>query len=108
MSSARRASSAGAGVLTGPVGSTHPRPGDTGSVVFICVDLRASAANSSSVSVCGSILRLRGSCPFPFRESDRMFVQLTREFLGKPAGERIDVAEADADHLVRQGLAEPI
>lgn len=37
-----------------------------------------------------------------------MFVQLTRDFLGRPAGERIDVAEADAGHLVREGLAEPI
>ncbi len=37
-----------------------------------------------------------------------MFVQLTKEFLGKPAGERIDVADADADQLFRQGWAQPV
>jgi HK97 family phage major capsid protein len=37
-----------------------------------------------------------------------MFVQLTKELLGKPAGERIDVADADADQLIRQGWAQPI
>ena len=37
-----------------------------------------------------------------------MFVQLTKEILGKPAGERIDVADADADQLIRQGWAQPI
>jgi hypothetical protein len=37
-----------------------------------------------------------------------MFVQLTKEFLGKPVGERIDVADADADQLIRQGWAQPI
>ncbi len=37
-----------------------------------------------------------------------MFVQLTKDFLGKPAGERIDVAEHDADQLMRQGWAQPI
>jgi hypothetical protein len=37
-----------------------------------------------------------------------MFVQLTKEFLGKPAGERIDVADTDADQLIRQGWAQPI
>ena len=37
-----------------------------------------------------------------------MFVQLTKEFLGKPAGERIDVADADADQLIRQGWAQPV
>ena len=37
-----------------------------------------------------------------------MFVQLTKELLGKPAGERIDVADADADRLIRQGWAQPI
>ena len=37
-----------------------------------------------------------------------MFVQLTKEFLGKPVGERIDVAEHDADQLIRQGWAQPI
>ena len=34
-----------------------------------------------------------------------MFVQLTREYLGKPPGERIDVAEADAKHLLDSGAA---
>ncbi len=37
-----------------------------------------------------------------------MFIQLTKEFLGKKAGERIDVAEADAAQLVRQGVAVPV
>ena len=37
-----------------------------------------------------------------------MFVQLTKEFLGKPAGERIDVADTDADQLMRQGWAQPV
>ena len=37
-----------------------------------------------------------------------MFVQLTKEFLGKPAGERIDVADADAEPLIRQGWAQPV
>src|SRR5687768_10848644 len=37
-----------------------------------------------------------------------MFVQLTKELLGKPVGERIDVADADADQLIRQGWAQPI
>ena len=37
-----------------------------------------------------------------------MFVQLTKEFLGKPIGERIDVADADADQLIRQGWAQPV
>jgi hypothetical protein len=34
-----------------------------------------------------------------------VFIQLTKEFLGKKVGERIDVAEADAAQLVRQGVA---
>jgi len=34
-----------------------------------------------------------------------MFVQLTREFLGKPIGERIDVSNADAQSLIDQGTA---
>src|SRR5207244_716350 len=37
-----------------------------------------------------------------------MFVQLTKEFLSKPAGERIDVADADADQMMRQGWAQPV
>ncbi len=37
-----------------------------------------------------------------------MFVQLTKELLGKPIGERIDVSDADADQLVRQGWAQPL
>jgi hypothetical protein len=37
-----------------------------------------------------------------------VFIQLTKEFLGKKAGERIDVAEADAAQLVRQGVAMPV
>jgi HK97 family phage major capsid protein len=34
-----------------------------------------------------------------------MFVQLTKELLGKPVGERIDVADVDAEQLIRQGWA---
>jgi hypothetical protein len=34
-----------------------------------------------------------------------MFVQLLKDFLGKPAGERIDVGEADAKALVAQQIA---
>ncbi len=37
-----------------------------------------------------------------------MFVQLTKAFLGKPAGERIDVSEEDAKSLVAQQLAVPV
>lgn len=37
-----------------------------------------------------------------------MFVQLTRDFLGRPAGERIDVGPSDAEYLLRQGVAEPV
>lgn len=37
-----------------------------------------------------------------------MFVQLTKEFLGKSVGERIDVSDSDADQLIRQGWAQPI
>src|SRR5207248_10074910 len=39
------------------------------------------------------------------KEMTFMFVQLTREFLGKPPGERIDVSETDARHLIEQGAA---
>src|SRR5436309_515415 len=34
-----------------------------------------------------------------------MFVQLTRDYLGKPPGERIDVGEADAKRLIDGGVA---
>jgi HK97 family phage major capsid protein len=37
-----------------------------------------------------------------------MFVQLTRDFLGRKAGERIDVGETDAKHLIDQGAAAPV
>ncbi len=37
-----------------------------------------------------------------------MFVELTKEFLGRRAGERIDVAEADARQLVAAGTARPV
>lgn len=37
-----------------------------------------------------------------------MFVQLTKEFMNKPAGERIDLAPADADTLILRGLAEHV
>src|SRR5437899_2167044 len=41
----------------------------------------------------------------PFCKGLSMFVQLTREYLGKPPGERIDVSDADAKHLVDSGVA---
>src|SRR5438552_1071220 len=37
-----------------------------------------------------------------------MFVQLTKEFLGRKAGERIDVSEADAKSLIDQAVASPV
>ena len=37
-----------------------------------------------------------------------MFVQLLKDFLGKPAGERIDVTETDAKALVAQQIAQPV
>lgn len=37
-----------------------------------------------------------------------MFVQLTKNVLGKTTGERIDVADADAEQLIRQGWAQPV
>ena len=37
-----------------------------------------------------------------------MFVQLTKAFLGKPVGERIDLSEEDAKSLIAQQLAVPV
>jgi HK97 family phage major capsid protein len=37
-----------------------------------------------------------------------MFVQLTKDFLGRKPGERIDVAESDARHLIAQQVAVPV
>src|SRR5713101_6396394 len=37
-----------------------------------------------------------------------MFVQLKKDFLGKPAGERIELADASGEGLIKQGLAEAI
>src|SRR5579884_1605210 len=37
-----------------------------------------------------------------------MFVQLTKEFLGRKPGERIDVSEGDAQHLIAQQVATPV
>lgn len=37
-----------------------------------------------------------------------MFVQLVKEFLGRPVGERIDVSAADGEHLIQQGIAEAL
>src|SRR5436309_218212 len=37
-----------------------------------------------------------------------MFVQLTKDLLGRKAGERIDVAEADAQQLIRAGTASAV
>jgi HK97 family phage major capsid protein len=37
-----------------------------------------------------------------------MFIELTKEFLGRRPGERIDVAEADARQLLAAGTARPV
>jgi HK97 family phage major capsid protein len=37
-----------------------------------------------------------------------MFVQLTKDYLGKPAGERIDLSPADAQQLIGQGVAQAL
>jgi HK97 family phage major capsid protein len=37
-----------------------------------------------------------------------MFVQLLKEFLGRKVGERIDVAESDAQHLIARQIAAPV
>jgi HK97 family phage major capsid protein len=37
-----------------------------------------------------------------------MFVQLVKEFLGRKVGERIDVSESDAQHLIAQQIAAPV
>ncbi len=37
-----------------------------------------------------------------------MFVQLLKEFMGRKAGERIDVHDADAQMLIRQQIAQPV
>jgi HK97 family phage major capsid protein len=37
-----------------------------------------------------------------------MFVQLTKDFLGRKAGERIDLLEADAQSFLARGLATPV
>src|SRR5207244_974196 len=37
-----------------------------------------------------------------------MFVQLTRDYLGRKAGERIDLSEADAAPLLSSGAAEAV
>jgi HK97 family phage major capsid protein len=37
-----------------------------------------------------------------------MFVQLKKDFLGKPAGERIELADASGEGLIKQGIAEAI
>ena len=37
-----------------------------------------------------------------------MFVELVQEYHGKPAGERIHVADADAERLVQEGVAQSI
>jgi hypothetical protein len=36
------------------------------------------------------------------------FVQFTKAFLGKPAGERVDVSEENAKSLIAQQLAVPV
>src|SRR5438552_2625749 len=42
--------------------------------------------------------------PIPYREPT-MFVQLTKDFLGKKAGERIDVHDADGQQMIQSGSA---
>src|SRR5207302_527521 len=42
------------------------------------------------------------------REPTPMFVQLTKEFMGRKAGERIDVQDADAQMLLAQQIAQPV
>lgn len=37
-----------------------------------------------------------------------MFVQLKKEFLGKPIGERLEVSDTDGAHLVKEGIADQI
>jgi HK97 family phage major capsid protein len=37
-----------------------------------------------------------------------MFVQLKKDFLGKPAGERIELADASGEGLIKQGIAEAV
>jgi HK97 family phage major capsid protein len=37
-----------------------------------------------------------------------VFIQLKKEFLGKPAGERLDMAPDHADMLIKQGVAEAV
>lgn len=37
-----------------------------------------------------------------------MFVQLKKDFLGKPAGERIEIADGDGAALIQQGIGEAI
>jgi HK97 family phage major capsid protein len=37
-----------------------------------------------------------------------MFVELLKEYLGNAAGKRIDVAEADAQHLIQHGVARAV
>src|SRR5216684_2871018 len=37
-----------------------------------------------------------------------MFVQLKKDFLGKPAGERLEVADTNGEGLIKQGIAEAI
>src|SRR6516165_6050033 len=37
-----------------------------------------------------------------------MFVQLKKDFLGKPAGERIEVADQSGESLIKQGIAEAV
>jgi len=37
-----------------------------------------------------------------------MFVQLKKDFLGKPAGERIEIADPSGEGLIKQGIAEAV
>src|SRR5882757_5325971 len=53
----------------------------------------------------------RISCPLPISllcETLLMMIQLTKDFLGNAAGQRLDIPEADATNLVQQGYAQSI
>src|SRR5437588_459403 len=47
----------------------------------------------------------RAPPPTPILTERRMFVQLTRDYLGRKAGERLDLADADAQALIAGGTA---
>src|SRR5262249_50888120 len=53
--------------------------------------------------------RQPGLCtPCPFNEVSTVFVQLTKDFLGHPPGQRIDVAEEQAQLLTQRGIVSAV